>query len=147
MIICGLLAADRPHLEYASPVWNPHMHKDVELLQNVEKFALRMVTKRWDTGYHELLDMAALPSLETRRLQSSLCILYKIVHNLCYFPSNIITSRPNVSKRTDRQLLLHQPFAHTNAYMYSFVPIWNSLPESVVTAPMHLFKNNVLQYL
>ena len=71
----------RPHLEYASPVWNPHMHKDVELLQNVEKFALRMVTKRWDTGYQELLDMAALPSLETR-LQLSLCMLYKIVHNL-----------------------------------------------------------------
>ena len=71
------------------------MHKDVELLQNVEKFVLRMVTKRRDTGYQELLDMAALPS-ETRRLQSSLCMLYKIVHNLCYFPSNIITPRPNV---------------------------------------------------
>ena len=39
-----------------------------------------------------------------------------------YFPSNIITPRPNVSKRTDRQLLLHQPFARTNAFMYSFVP-------------------------
>ena len=99
------------------------MHKDVELLQNVEKFALRMVTKRWDTGYQELLDMAALPSLETRRLQSSLCMLYKIVHNLCYSPSNIITPRPNASKRTDRQVLLHQQFTPTNAYiMYSFVP-------------------------
>ena len=32
------------------------MHKDVELLQNVEKFALQMVPKRWDTGYQELLD-------------------------------------------------------------------------------------------
>ena len=127
------------------------MHEDVELLQNVEKFALWMVTKRWDTGYQELLDMAALPSLETRRLQSSLCMMYKIVDNLCYFPSNIITPRPNVSKRTDRQLLLHQPFARTNAYLYSFVPrtvnIWNSLSEPVVTAPMHLFKNNVMQYL
>ena len=130
---------------------NPHMHKDVELLQNVEKFALRMVTKRWDTGYQEILDMAALPFLETRRLQSSLCMLYKIVHNLCYFPSNIITPRPNISRRTDRQLLLHQPFACTNAYMSLFVPrtvnIWNSLPEPIVTAPMHLFKNNVTQYL
>jgi len=54
-----------------------HMHKDVELLQNVEKFALQMITKRWDTEYQELLDMVALPSLETRRLQSSLCMLYK----------------------------------------------------------------------
>ena len=49
------------------------------------------------------------------------------------------------------QLLLHQPFTRTNTYMYSFVPrtvnIWNSLPEPVVTAPIHLFKNNVMQYL
>jgi len=44
------------------------MHEDVELFQNVEKFALRMVTKRWNTGYQECLDMAALPSLDTRRL-------------------------------------------------------------------------------
>ena len=34
---------------------------------------------------------------------------------------------------------------------YFFVPrtvnIWYSLPESVVTAPMHLFNNNIMQYL
>ena len=137
-----------PHLEYASPVWNPHMHKDIKLLENVEKFAIRMITKRWDSGYQELLDMVALPSLETRRLQSSLCMLYKIVHNLCYFPSHIITPRPNVSQRTDKRLLLHQPFARTNTFMYSFVPhsvkVWNSLPEQIVTAPMHPLKNSGL---
>ena len=141
----------RPHLEYASPVWNPHMHKDVTLLQNVEKFAFRMITKRWDSGYQELLDMVAIPSLEKRRLQSSLCMLYKIVHNLCHFPPYVITPRSNVSKRTDRPLLLHQPFASTNALMYSFVPrtvnVWNSLPQEIVTLPFRSFKNSVVQYL
>ena len=98
------LSLVRPHLEYASSVWNPHMHKDIKLLEKEEKFAIRMITKRWDCGYQELLDicMVALPSIETRKLQSSLCMLYKIVHNLCYFPSHIITPRPNVSQRTDR---------------------------------------------
>ena len=102
------------HSQLATKQYSSHMYfyKWMLELQNVEKFALRMVIKRWDTGYQELLDMAALPSLETS------CMLYKIVHNLCYFPSNIITPRPNVSKRTDRQLLLYQPFARTNAYMY-----------------------------
>ena len=76
------LSLVRPHLEYASPVWNPHMHKDIKLLENVKNFATQMITKKWDCGYQELLDMVALPSLETRRLQSSLCMLYKIVHNL-----------------------------------------------------------------
>jgi len=141
------LSLVRPHLEYASPVWNPwlHMHKDIKLLENVEKFAFRMITKRWDCGYQELLDMVALPSQETR-LQSSLCMLHKIDHNLCYFPSHIITPRPNVSQSTDRRLLLHQPFACTNTFMHSFVPrsvrVWNSLPEQIVTAPMRPFKNS-----
>ena len=61
------LSLVRPHLEYASPVWNLDMHKDIKLLENVEKFAIRMATKRWDSGYQELLDMVALPFLETRR--------------------------------------------------------------------------------
>ena len=121
---------------------------------NVEKFAFRMITKRWDSGYQELLDRVAIPSLEKRRLQSSLCMLYKIVHNLCHFPPYVITPRSNVSKRTkrtDRPLLLHQPFASTNALMYSFVPrtvnVWNSLPQEIVTSPFRSFKNSVVQYL
>ena len=141
----------RPHLEYASPVWNPHMQKDIKSLQNVEKFALRMITKQWDLGYEELLEMVSLPSLEIRRLQASLCTLYKIVYSLCFFPPDIIIPRPNYSQRLDRQLLLYQPFAHTNAFLYSFVPysanVWNSLPQDLVTAPFRSFKNNITRYL
>ena len=51
------------------------MHKDIKLLENVQKFAIRMITKRWDCGYQELLDVVALPSLETRRLQLSSVVL------------------------------------------------------------------------
>ena len=29
----------RPHLEYAAPVWNPHLSKDIVTLRNVQKFA------------------------------------------------------------------------------------------------------------
>lgn len=68
----------RPHLEYASSVWNPHTQKDVKSLGNVEKFALRMITKQWDLGYQELIEMVSLPSLETRRLQASLCTFTKL---------------------------------------------------------------------
>ena len=58
----------RPHLEYASPVWNPYLHKDTKQLENMEKFALRMITRKWDAGYQELLDTLGTPSLGTRRL-------------------------------------------------------------------------------
>jgi len=90
----------RPHLEYASPVWNPSTRKQIKMLEDVEKFAMRVATRRWDTGYQDLLNMANVPSLESRRLQSSMCTLYKIVHGLCYFPPDIVSLKPSLP--TDR---------------------------------------------
>ncbi len=31
----------RPHLEYACPVWDPHLKKDIDKLESVQKFALK----------------------------------------------------------------------------------------------------------
>ena len=125
------LSLIRPHLEYACPVWDPHTMKDKVLLEDVQKFALRMATKQWDSGYQELLDIMNVPSLADRRLQLKLALLYKIVHGMCYFPPDILCPRTNYSVRTNHSLVIDQPYARTNAYFYSFVPhtisTWNSL--------------------
>ena len=119
----------RPHLEYASPVWNPHTQKDIKMLESVEKFAIKMSTKNWNIGYHDLLSLTHvhLLPLETRRVYSSLCMIF---HHLCYFTPNIICQR-YINQRTNNHSLLHQPFARTNAFFHSFVPrtinIWNTL--------------------
>ena len=126
----------RPHLEYACPVWDPHTLKDKELLEDVQKFAFRMATKQWDSGYQDLLDIMNVPSLADRRLQLRLSLLYKIVHGMCYFPSDILCPRTNYSHRTNHSLVIDQPNART---LYSFVPhtisAWNSLHQQHVTAP------------
>ena len=77
------LSLIRPHLEYACPVWDPHTMKDKVLLEDVHKFAFRMVTKQWDSGYQELLDIMNVPSLADCRLQLKLSLLHKIVHGMC----------------------------------------------------------------
>ena len=38
----------RPHLEYASQVWDPHLQKDIRLLEGVQKCVLRMYSKDYD---------------------------------------------------------------------------------------------------
>ena len=133
------LSLIRPHLEYACPVWDPHTMKDKVLLEDVQKFALRMATKQWDSGYQELLDIMNIPSLADRRLQLKLALLYKIVHGMCYFPPDILCPRTNYSVRTNHSLVIDQPYARTNAYFYSFVPhtisTWNSLHQLHVTTP------------
>ena len=51
----------RPHLEYACQVWHPHLLTDINKLETVQKFALRLCVKRWDLGYDDLLSMCDLP--------------------------------------------------------------------------------------
>ena len=83
----------RPHLEYACPVWAPHTAMDIHELERVQMFAGRMATRNWDASYSELQSMVKLPTLERRRLELKLSHLFKIVHNLCFFPSSIIRAR------------------------------------------------------
>ena len=65
----------RPHLDYTSIVWNPHLKRDIESLENVQKFTLRVCLKSWDSEYNELLRVANLPPLHKRQAQLSLCHL------------------------------------------------------------------------
>ena len=37
-----------PHLEYATPIWDPHLIKDTNKLESAQKFAIKMCLKQWD---------------------------------------------------------------------------------------------------
>ena len=141
----------RPHFEYAAPAWDPHLQRNIQLLERTQKFACRMCTKAWDTGYEELLETLNLPSLSNHRLFLKLCTVFKIIHNLCYFPPDVLLASETRSC-SSRSLLLSQPFARTNSYLYSFVPNavshWNHLPESVVAKPsLYTFKSALSHHL
>ena len=142
------LSLVRPHLDYASAIWSPHVKKDKIALENVQKLACRMATRSWDSSYKDVLDFVDLPSLECRRLETRLCLLYKIIYKLCYFDDGIITPSTSLTHHALHNLVLNRPFARTNSYFYSFVPytisLWNNLDSSFVCAPsVSAFKNNL----
>ena len=87
----------RPHLEYACPVWAPHTAKDIHTLGSVQKFAIKMATHNWNVSYQELQSLISIPTLERRRLELKLCHLFKIVHNLCYFPQDYATVQNDIN--------------------------------------------------
>ena len=111
--------------------------QDIHQLEHVQKFTLRMCTKQWDLGYAELLNHFKVPSLGDCRNYLSLCTMYKVVNELVYFPHDVFVPR-TTTLRSSYKLLYHQPFAHTNAFLHSFVPktcsAWNNLPDYVTHA-------------
>jgi hypothetical protein len=105
-----------PHIEYASPVWDPYHKTEIEAIESVQKFALRMCLKSWSTDYEQLLLESTLPSLKVRRSALSLSHLYKIVNKLTHYPDAPIIQRkvpygPGVLMQTlsayHMQILLH----------------------------------------
>ena len=146
----------RPHLEYASPVWDPYHKTEVEAIESVQKFALRMSLKSWSTDYDHLLLESKLLSLKTRRSVLNLNQLYKIMKNLTHYPNAPITQRDiPYSNRRINATTVCVPHASTCAYQNSFFPktlsLWNTLPEeitsctTVVAFKRHLTKSSIVK--
>ena len=53
-----------------------HLVKDKKAIEAVQKFALKVITSRWDGGYEELMQLVDLQPLEERRVEMKLVCDY-----------------------------------------------------------------------
>ena len=67
----------RPHVEYALITWDPYDCKGIQMLENIQKFVLRICFKDWSSQYVDLLERAELPTLASHHKQAKLCQLFK----------------------------------------------------------------------
>ena len=141
----------RPHLEYASVVWDSHLKKDIKGIEQVQRSAARFVKNNYDRKagvVTSLLDDLGWQSLESRRKVARLTTMYKIVNDKIdiqardYLTPVIRNSRSNNSKSFLR------PHSRIQSHKYSFFPRtivdWNSLPEKSINAPsLSIFRQMV----
>ena len=88
------LSCIRPHLEYACTVWDPHLAKEITLLENVQKFACKICCKSWLMDYDSMLAYLDIPSLQQRRLQLKANLMYQFVHKDSFIPDGLLLSHP-----------------------------------------------------
>ena len=72
----------RPNLEYCIQAWRPHLVKDIEMLEKVQRRATRMMVGNRDMTYERRLKYVGLTTLETRRERADLLEVYKILNGL-----------------------------------------------------------------
>ena len=137
----------RPHLEYATLVWSPMYKKDSITLENVQRRATRLVNSLSIRTYEDRLKILGHPTLEYRRLRADVIQVYKILNQIDQVDIDKSFNMSELSTRGN-SLKIFKPRSRlkvrSSVLSNRVVDVWNSLPNSVVTAPsLNSFKSRL----
>ena len=147
----------RPHLEFAAPIWNPWLAKDINILEKVQQKFVKNVSGLTAIDYEGRLIELKLLSLADRRLYLDLVEVYRIVYGLSTFerrdcftlvsdmdrrptrgtdcPLNIVLERSNLEVRR-------------NFFTQRVANSWNGLPTDLkMSIHLKTFKASLKDHL
>ena len=145
----------RPHLEYAIQSWSPWLVQDKDVLEKVQKRALKMVSNLKGRTYEERLLETNMTTLEARRVRGDLIQMYRImsgkddVRPSIWFHTMADFRGTGVGTRQARGLYNVHPQesqgqVRKNFFSQRVVAPWNALPDQVKQATsVNMFKNSL----
>ena len=143
----------RPKLEYAAVIWSPHMKKDINKLERIQRTATKMVPELEVLDYEERLKEMGLPSLRQRRERGDMITIYKLLNKLEVIDNSTLLQRETGDNRQTRghSRKLKKGRCLKDTKKHSFpqrsIEAWNNLPEEIVTAKcVHKLKEKLDSY-
>ena len=133
----------RPHLEFASSVWNPSAQGDINRLEQVQRRATNANNLK-HLSYDDRLQFFGFTTLKDRRLRGDLIQTYKIINGKDrvefgnrpkeWDERGGAATRSRVDRvYIERELVKSKP--RCNFLFNRVATAWNRLPTSVVNAP------------
>jgi ribonuclease P/MRP protein subunit RPP40 len=141
----------RPPLEYAIQAWWPHLKKDIDLIESVQRRVTRLVVGSKGKEYEDRLQMLGLKTLETRRIRGDLIEVFKILRGIDNVDERLFFSKA-ISNTRGHDLKLYKHSCRLDCRKYCFshrvVEIWNKLLDSAVTCiTVNSFKNRIDKFM
>lgn len=131
----------RPHLQYCSSAWSPYNVADKELLEQVQKRAVKMISNLQGT-YEQKLKVLGLATLEESRVRGDMIEMYKMMtgkgqvdfqnwFQLTSCREGAINTRVNSGYLNVREPSQCHSNVRRNFFSQRCPKVWNSLPDSV----------------
>ena len=140
----------RPIVEYASSVWDPATKNLTQKVEMVQRRAARYTLNRYHntSSVTNMLEELAWTTLEERRVNDRLTMMYKIHNNLAPLSKQAYITQVTQSTRATHPHSYQMPYSRTETHRQSFFPRtiknWNSLPTDIVAAPsVGAFRNRL----
>ena len=130
----------RPVIEYAATAWHLYTARNIQQLEAFQRRAARLVTGDYKTtsSTSQMITNLGWSSLQQRRIEARLVIMYCIIHDLVDIPAEQVLHPATVIHIRGPSQRYMLPFCRTDVYSHSFFPagicLWNQLPEHVATA-------------
>ena len=141
----------RPHLEFASTVWSPHLAGDIAMLEKVQERASKIPLELRNLPYDERLKVWGISSLRERRIRRDLIQMYKsrnVFEEIKWFtgPMPAPPSHSRAASLNDSRLMresfptrLQNDYGHFVTIRHEFflnrvVGHWNNLVSSQISA-------------
>ena len=148
------IAIVRPHLEYGAPIWNPHTKKMINVIENVQRRASRMIPGLGKLSYKDRLKAIKLPTLQYRRYRGDMIETYKLTHGLYEenisrnFINNYRDSAPGERAFRSHKYTFRKESCKKDIRKFFFknriTEQWNNLPVAIVDAPsLNSFKRRL----
>ena len=136
----------RPILEYGNAVWCPYTRKDINAIEEVQRYYTKRIIGMKNLEYEDRLSKLRLPSLESRRIRGDMIEVFKItnknydtVTTNTFFEFSDNITRNNGKKLTKTQVNYKQ---FQEFFTNRIINMWNSLPGEVVNSDcVNGFKN------
>ena len=147
----------RCHLEYAVQAWNPWLEKDKDLLEAVQRRAVRMVSGLEGKDYLDRLKEVGLTTLEARRERGDMIETWKIltekenVNPASWF--RMANEGEQTTRLASHPLNIYQPQwarldMRTHFFSVRVCQKWNSLPDHIKDSKtIETFKNSYDEFM
>ena len=128
-------------------MWNPFYKYQKKNIEDVQRRATRLLPSLKDKSYQDRLKALNLPSLEHRRSRGDMIDTYKYVHGIYKTSRPVMNAYTGPEVRCNSLKLARNRTClniRTGYFCERVVKTWNSLPNTVVTAPsVNAFKNRL----